>query len=292
MAVSFPLHDDPDHVCTLPSSRVAGEAWRCPECGRWWYRRWVVAPDRSAPDIAAMLRRMPRPGPLPLTRLRRRRMTTGTVRLRYLVAKPDTGGERLPLLLSLHGGAEGGDDLDAVAGGWLCRLVEQGAPLPFLLVVPQCPEGPEQVLAEIRGETGRAQAWSRYLVDLIRLVDEVARDNPVSLDSVYVIGHSMGASGALALAAARPGRIAAVVPLAGGGDARTAPALAAVPLWAFHGELDRTVPVARSREILDAVLAAGGDARLTVLPGVGHSCTPESHLPELWSWLLAQRRHL
>ena len=179
-----------------------------------------------------------------------------------------------------------------VATGWLCQQVEEGAPFPFVLVAPQGPEGPAQIMAEIRAETGRAQAWSHYLDDLGALVDEVCSDEPVDPDRVYVTGHSMGGSGALALAAAQPKRFVAVVSLAGSGDPRTGPALARTPLWAFHGELDRIVPPERSREMVDAVRAAGGEAQLTLLPGVGHPCAPEAYSSELWTWLLARRRHV
>ena len=41
-------------------------------------------------------------------------------------------------------------------------------------------------------------------------------------------------------------------------------------MWAFHGEKDPTVPVKFSRELTAAITKAGGTAKYTAYPGVGH----------------------
>ena len=59
-----------------------------------------------------------------------------------------------------------------------------------------------------------------------------------------------------------------------------------------YGADDDVVPVERSREMIAALVAAGGQPRYTELPGVGHDAWtpaytgPDSVLP----WLFAQRR--
>jgi dipeptidyl aminopeptidase/acylaminoacyl peptidase len=60
-----------------------------------------------------------------------------------------------------------------------------------------------------------------------------------------------------------------------------------VPVWAFHGADDPVVPVAETHKMVDAVRASGGDAKLTIYPGVGHdSWTQTYENPELYEWFL------
>ena len=94
------------------------------------------------------------------------------------------------------------------------------------------------------------------------------------------------------LAARMPGRFAAVLPICGGGDEATAPKLAKLPIWCFHGDADDAVPVRRSRTMIAALRAAGAEPRYSELAGVGHDAwTPAYRDPEVLAWLLGKRRH-
>ena len=44
-----------------------------------------------------------------------------------------------------------------------------------------------------------------------------------------------------------------------------------VALWAFHGAMDTTVPVAGSREMFTSLEAVKGNIRYTEYPDVGHN---------------------
>ena len=62
---------------------------------------------------------------------------------------------------------------------------------------------------------------------------------------------------------------AAVLPL--GGDEAQAPKLRDMNITVFHGAVDPTVPVSRSRNMVEALRRAGNTNVLYVeLPGVGH----------------------
>jgi predicted peptidase len=66
-----------------------------------------------------------------------------------------------------------------------------------------------------------------------------------------------------------------------------------MPIWAFHGEVDPAVPVAFSKVMVKAVTDAGGHAKLTIYPGVGHaSWIPAYADTELYDWLFQQRREV
>lgn len=197
----------------------------------------------------------------------------------YLLQLPEgyaTAGrdQRWPLVLFLHGLGERGRDINAIKRHGLPKMIEQGKRFPFIVVSPQCPD----------------DEWWNVLA-LEALVDHVAAKYRVDPDRIYITGLSMGGYGTWALAQRHPERYAAVVPICGGGEVRHAPGLRDLPLWAFHGAKDFTVPLKRSQEMIDAITAAGGAPKLTTYPDGGHNVWEETYAnPELWTWLLAQKR--
>jgi predicted peptidase len=64
-----------------------------------------------------------------------------------------------------------------------------------------------------------------------------------------------------------------------------------LPIWAFHGEEDQTVPLAASKTMVDAVKKCGGHVEFTVYPQCDHGVCDLSYGDgRLYNWLLAQRR--
>ena len=203
---------------------------------------------------------------------------TKTVDMSYLLYLPDgykdDRSRRWPLVVFLHGAGERGDDLNKVKLHGPPRYIAKGTSYPFILLAPQCPE---------------KRWWDADVI--LALLDRVAAAYRVDPDRVYLTGLSMGGFGTWEAAATAPRRFAAIVPICGGGDPATAPKLVHTPIWAFHGADDPVVPVARSRRMVDAVQAAGGDAKLTVYPDTGHdSWTRTYEDPRVFDWLLAHKR--
>jgi dienelactone hydrolase len=196
--------------------------------------------------------------------------------LDYLVYLPDgyyRSRGRWPLILTLHGRGEASDDIGLVRSQGLPRRVEEEGGLPFVIVAPQSP------------------GWGWDVGALDTLLDEVLRRYRVDPDRVYVVGNSMGGTGTCLLAEHSPERFAAIAPICGGTDPASAGRLRDVPTWAFHGAADRIVPLERSERMIEALKAVGGDARLTVYPGVGHDAwTPTYADPRFYEWLLQHRR--
>jgi predicted peptidase len=197
---------------------------------------------------------------------------------RYLYYEPQdpvaAEGGLFPLILSLHGAGERGDDLDLVLVHGIPKRLSDGEDLPFVVVAPQCPAD----------ERWSAESLARYL-------DEVESDSPVDPDRIYVTGLSMGGSGTWSLAIAQPHRFAAIAPICGRGDPTQAHVLKHLPVWAFHGALDPQVPLARSEEMVDALHACGGAVRFTVYPDAGHDSWTQAYSdPDLYDWFLSHRR--
>lgn len=198
------------------------------------------------------------------------------VELQYLLYLPQEYEQKedWPLLLFLHGAGERGDNLELVKVHGPPKLIAQGKQFPFIVVSPQCP----------------AEGWWQPH-ELLALLDHVQARYKVDPKRVYVTGLSMGGYGTWALAGHAPQRFAAAVPICGGGTPYLARRLVGTPVWAFHGAKDTAVPVSASAEMVHALKSRGGDVRFTIYPEAGHDAwTATYENPELYEWLLAQRR--
>jgi poly(3-hydroxybutyrate) depolymerase len=108
---------------------------------------------------------------------------------------------------------------------------------------------------------------------------------------LYLTGLSMGGYGTWDVLARHPTLFAAAVPVCGGADESTAPAIKDLPIWCFHGGADKTVPPERSRNMIAALKAAGGNPKYTEYEGVGHNSWDKAYAePDLPKWLFAQHR--
>ncbi len=204
---------------------------------------------------------------------------TVTMEIDYLIYLPDDYGKvqkDWPLIVFLHGLGERGDDLNKVKAHGPAKLVEQGRRFPFIIVSPQCPDH---------------KWWTHMTAHVIALVDDIIENYDVDEDHVYLTGLSMGGYGTWAIAGTYPEHFAAIAPICGGGIRHAAFNLKNVPVWAFHGEQDPIVPIERSREMVDAVKQVGGDAKLTIYPGVGHDAWTQTYNnDELYEWFLSHSR--
>jgi predicted peptidase len=201
------------------------------------------------------------------------------VDLNHLVFLPADYGKdpdkRWPLMIFLHGAGERGNDIEKVKAWGPPKLVEQRPDFPFVLISPQCAEG---------------KWWEPAAVNA--LLDKALATYHVDSDRVYLTGISMGGFGTWATAMAYPERFAAIVPICGGGDVWRAQRLKDMPIWAFHGDKDKLVPVERSIEMIEAVKKAGGiEAKLTRYPEVGHDSWKQAYdTPGLYEWMLSHSR--
>jgi predicted peptidase len=202
-----------------------------------------------------------------------------------------------PLILFLHGRGEcGSDGSRQLRVGLGPELLARPERWPFLVLFPQKPAKDDE--------------WEQHEAAVLAMLDEVSGRYNIDPNRVLLTGLSQGGHGTWVLGARHPDRWAALVPVCGyaaapmglppvrslasrfeGSAADLAPALAGLPIWAFHGEADDTVPVAATLELVAAIQRAGGAPKLTVFPGVGHaSWEPAYRTPELAEWMLEQAR--
>jgi predicted peptidase len=223
-----------------------------------------------------------------------------TIPYRFLPPEGYDSDQQYPLVLCLHGGAgRGRDNLRNIGGCKPARVLSEPdmrTRYPSFLLVPQAPPESsfgyaidEETTAD-RDSRGRPTGEGIYK-DIVALIQDVAVRWSVDSNRIYVAGQSMGGSGSWHLAVRHPNLFAAVLPITGAVSTPYADSLVGIPIWAFHGALDKSVPVQSTRDMVAAVNSAGGTARYTEFEGVGHNCWHQVFDdPEVLEWLFAQRR--
>lgn len=225
--------------------------------------------------------------------------------LPYRILSPEIEeSERYPLLLFLHGYGERGveNQRQLIHGGTSFADPAFRKRHNAIVVAPQCPDGVEPGTDDQRTWTRRLDRESPSQIDIDQvatpqlaaakaLVDHLLESQPVDPDRVYVCGLSMGGYATWELATRYPDYWAAATPICGAGDPSKADRLTTLPIWNFHGDADNVIPVERSREMIEAIKAAGGQPIHTEYEGVGHnSWTPTLESRHVWDWVFAQRR--
>ena len=204
-------------------------------------------------------------------------------------------GRLYPVVLFLHGAGERGDDNIMqlkYLPTWMTEVATREQ-YPCFVIAPQCRTDSRwaDVAWAARESSPQADVPTADMAAAVAALDEVLAGEPADPARVYLTGLSMGGFGTWDLAARMPERFAAILPICGGYDERTAPRLAPLPTWVVHGDADKVVPVERSRSMVAALKAAGGNPTYVEMPGVGHdSWTPTYRDPVALAWLFGQRR--
>jgi predicted peptidase len=211
-----------------------------------------------------------------LTRGKFSKTITKTVSLEYLVHLPKGYGkeEKSPLLIALHGSGECGHDLKEVA--FLPKMIVNGQKdCPFVVVAPQLASDHDW--------------WSPEALD--GLLDELLAKYEVDPDRVYLTGMSLGAYGVWDWACHSPERFAAIAPISGQPNPDWFQQLEHVPVWAFHGALDKEVWPHEDEKMIKLLKEMGADAKLTMYVGVAHNAWSRAYRePGLWEWMVKQKR--
>lgn len=211
--------------------------------------------------------------------------TVGGLPCRILLPSPyEPASRRYPLVITLHGSAERGDDNVAQLRNGVRSFEGWRSRWPCIVVAPQLPRGENFGGAWYGGESDGQRR-------VMRLVEDLSVRSSVDASRVYGVGFSMGAIGLWDLLARRPALFAAAVLIAGDLDLEQASSLVHAPLWAVHGTDDEVVSPLNVRQFAERVRREDGIARYTEVPGVGHDVwrTAYEHVP-LWEWLFAQQR--
>jgi hypothetical protein len=203
-------------------------------------------------------------------------------KLDFLLYVPATYGirpeEKWPLIVYLHDAELRGTNPSFIRKESLPRRLDLQKDLPFLVLSPS-------------GD-GDWDFWSteQMMTSLLAILEEVQALYSVDEDRIYLTGEGMGGNGVWAIGLAHPDYFAALAPLGGYVYPFEVPQsicnLKDVPVWAFHGGNDFMVPVEVEQDLVDALNACGGNAKITVIPSA--VIPTEAYAdPGLYDWMLS-----
>lgn len=181
--------------------------------------------------------------------------------LPYRLMLPDDYNEKesYPLILFLHGAGERGTDNVTQMKNVFQKIStkNRGA----ILIAPQC--DPENQWVDTPWAEGPYSTdevpESNELQAVMALIEYIQENYSVDKTRIYATGLSMGAFGVWDLMVRHNDVFAAGVACCGGGDPSKGELLKDTPMFVFHGDADPTVPVAGSRDTVNAIIEAGGE---------------------------------
>ncbi|MGF1582593.1 MAG: prolyl oligopeptidase family serine peptidase [Gemmataceae bacterium] len=203
----------------------------------------------------------------------------------YYVMQPEKYDphKNYPLVLALHG--RGGSTQAATTLGTPAMRKKY----PCFVLAPTSPKTATWGIPQGFREKLRSKEQKLGLV--FEVMEKLPKKWSIDAKRIYVTGQSMGGFGTFAAIAKRPGLFAAAVPICGGWDPTEAKNMVKIPLWAFHGAQDKTVPPKLSRDMIAAIKKAGGSPKYTEYPNVGHGSWGRAYAtPEMWEWMFEQKK--
>ncbi|MDO5968700.1 alpha/beta hydrolase-fold protein [Flavivirga aquimarina] len=204
--------------------------------------------------------------------------------------------KKYPLLLSFHGAGSRGNDnvkqLRSWVAGWMDEKVQKEN--PCIILMPQCPV--KQKWVNVPWKKGSYSIDSIPLSTPMKLAkeifDKVIHENAVDKNRIYVTGVSMGGYAAWNFLMRYHEQIAAAIPICGAGDPSMANKISKIPIWAFHGDKDPTVPLSGSTDMIESLYnQKNNKARLTVYKNVGHNSYELAWKEaKLIDWVFSQKK--
>jgi predicted peptidase len=217
-------------------------------------------------------------------------------KLKYRFYDPSVNGskKKYPLVVHFHGAGSRGDNNTSQL--YLARKAtskENTQKYPCFVFAPQCPARKKWVDTDWRKLSHiQAEKPNKQMAMAMAAIDEIIKKYPVDANRIYVYGQSMGGFATWDIICRRPDMFAAAVPVCGGGDEAKSCKIANIPIWVFHGALDPTVKVERSRNMVAALKKAGGSPKYTEYPKVKHNAWTYSYSPELFEWMFSQSKKI
>lgn len=207
----------------------------------------------------------------------------------------ETEKDRLwPMIVFLHGGGEAGSDLNGVFVHGISAEAAKNPPMlknfPFIVCLPQSnvqhlPNTPQDVY------TGWDDFMSKAMVSLVKKLPEYYR---IDKNRISLTGLSMGGNGAWTGLDTDSELWSAAVPISGRAwkdPDGLAARLRYCPIWTIGGLADAPHFVEGARKMHRALINAGCDSQLTLIPDVGHFAWMfHYNNPQFYQWLLRQTR--
>ena len=182
-------------------------------------------------------------------------------------------GEKLPLLVFLHGAGERGDDYEKLYVHGPAKYIRNGSfDTNAIVVCPQCPCG---------------YIWNHFAPMLKDFINDMADLYGADRSRISITGISMGGYGTWEMLMFAPELFYKGAPICGGGTSWRSSSIKA-DVWTFHGDADTIVPFSASCEMVEGMKKAGLKPDFTIFHGVDHnSWEPAYEKTKLLEWLLS-----
>jgi predicted peptidase len=195
-----------------------------------------------------------------------------TIQYRLFVPRGYISAVEYPIVLSLHGVQERGDDNEAQFAYSLgLSFAEDSVQerYPCFILCPQCPADQFWVGDyPVWSEPPANRSWyldtieqrpSKAHETVMLLLDSLICEYSIDRSRQYLTGISMGGCGVWYAITKYPNRFAAAVPLSGIGDTTRAHLLTNTAIWNFHGSADAGVQAAGSRDMTRILSSVTGE---------------------------------
>ena len=192
------------------------------------------------------------------------RSTSG---LNYRDYKPESDGQKHPLIIWLHGAGEGGDNNVTHINGnrgavaFISDEAQKAFDNPYVLA-PQSPDYwmPELVLGDlvIKGTDN-----TEKVVDLIK--EYISNNSEIDTSRVYIGGCSMGGYQTWETLFAAPELFAAAFPICAAYEVpeKKLDTVKNIPIWVVHAANDDTIPVKYTQDAYNYLKSKGGNVLYT-----------------------------
>jgi predicted esterase len=194
---------------------------------------------------------------------------------RVFVPSNYDGSKPFALIIALHG--MGGDEnsyFDSYGPGAFKVEAEKRG------YIVACPKG-RQPASMYMGSAEK---------DVLDVLEEVRRAYRIDADRIYMTGHSMGGYGTWSVAMNYPQIFAALAPVAGGGNPGGMNKIAHIPQLVVHGDNDKTVPVERSRVMVEEAKKLNVELKYIEIPKGDHITVALRTFKDVFDWFDAHRR--
>ena len=206
--------------------------------------------------------------------------------------------ENVPLIIHLHGSGEAGVDNESQmykGTNWgpmfFTNEENQDIQASFVLA-PQTPKAMRWANTTLEPYVLADTPSTPSMTALLKLIDEIVLENKnIDPKRIYITGLSRGGQGVWNAILQEPNKFAAAMPIAGSADPSVANLITNIPIWVFHGDSDEVTNVAYSREMVDAIIRAGGSTehiRYTEIEGGNHESSWETAYSDskAYKWLM------
>ncbi|MGB2079424.1 MAG: prolyl oligopeptidase family serine peptidase, partial [Vibrio sp.] len=224
----------------------------------------------------------------------------GDFSLPYQIFTPESQADdkSLPLVIHLHGSGEAGTDNQAQMyagtnyGPQYFASDENQAIQAAFVIAPQTPKPMRWASTTLDPYVFKQTPSTPSMTATLKLIDKlVAENKKIDAKRIYITGLSRGGQGVWNAMMQRPDFFAAALAIAGSADPSEAKSIAQIPTWVFAGDADEVTKVDYSREMVDAMIRAGGSTaniRYTEIEGGNHDSSWQTAYAnsDVYRWLM------